>query len=141
MKCVCFSVSTGYFALFNATHYEFDVSVYSTTETILFEALILLEDPDVIQIVDVTFSGRTNSGGYVINGDRSLVFNEPAGNVLFNMTVTENKELIDGNDDVFDLSGFAVSVQRSEELTSSVILHIVGKLYLSTKMHCCSKCN
>ena len=38
-----FSVPIGYYAIFNATHYEFDVSVYSPVGTVVFEALIFLK--------------------------------------------------------------------------------------------------
>ncbi|XP_065913242.1 uncharacterized protein [Dysidea avara] len=46
----CTTIPTGYFTIFNATHYEFDVNVYCPIGTVVFEGCILVEDPNTVQL-------------------------------------------------------------------------------------------
>ncbi|XP_065894203.1 uncharacterized protein [Dysidea avara] len=63
----CTPIPAGFFILLNATQYEFDVDCNSPNGTAIFEASIILEDVNNINIVGARFIG-TLSPYFLING-------------------------------------------------------------------------
>ena len=140
--CYAFIVSPGYNIIFNATEYEFDVNVFSPNGTVVFEALLLLEDFSDITIVTVNFVG--NADNYSINGMNTKINFFPI-ETLANplLTITLNGAL-DPNDNttdyIFMIEYVADSATQTIDYTSvvNVILHEIGKLYITSYMQVCN---
>ena len=137
--CYCvFIASPGYNIIFNATEYEFDVSVYSPNGTVVFEALLLVEDLSVITVIRVNFVGNVDN--YYVNGMNTEVNFFPI-ETLANplLTVTLNGAL-DPNDNTTDYNFMIEYVADSATQTTdhtgvvNVILHEIGKLYITSYM-------
>ena len=129
--CCVFIVSPGYYIASNATEYEFDVNVYSPNGTVVFEALLLLENLTDITIIRVKFVGNVDN--YFINGmntEVNIFPIETLANPL--LTVTLNGAL-DPNDNTTDYNFMIEYVAESATQTTdytgvvNVILHEIGK--------------
>jgi len=121
--------------MLNATHYEFDVNVYSPIGTVVFEALVLLEYPEDVLIVLVDFQGTVGGGfrPYSISGmGQHGTFNgDFTDDILINVTLEQELDPNDRRDIYqFHLSLLAVSVDYAYIIShlSNVILYEIGKL-------------
>ena len=72
-------VLTGYNITFSATEYEFDVSVHSPVETVMFDALLIVENITAFMRITVSFSGT----------DSQVTFDMPRTNPLLTITLSE----------------------------------------------------
>ena len=71
---VVYLVSPGYNITFNATEYEFNVNVHSPVGTVVFEALLTVENVGQFHML-VNFAGvSVDYGPYSINGIDTQVF-------------------------------------------------------------------
>ena len=115
-------VLTGYNITFNATEYEFDVSVYSTVGTVVFDALLIVENFDALVVITVSSSGFPL---YSINeADTQVVFELPRTNPLLTITLSEVLNLDDENVDY----NFTIHYDAVIDTGSvNVILHEIGK--------------
>ena len=121
-------VSPGYNITFNATEYEFDVNVFSPVGKVLFEALLLVDNLNIIA-VQVNLVDNPDSVD-PFNGSRSQILR----NVLVTVTLDE---VLDPNDDSID-HNFNIEYKASTSTIKgtrvvyngsvSVILHEIGKL-------------
>ena len=125
-------VSAGYIITYNATEYEFDISVYSSVGTVVFEALLIAEDISDFIVIIANFTGdMTSCDPFSINGmETEVTFDGPIRtNPL--LTITLN-EALDLNDSIVDYS-FTIdySALAVDLFTGSVniILHEIGKSY------------
>ena len=147
MFVTLFSVPTGYYAIFNATHYEFDINVYSPVGTVVFEALILVENPDDVSIVLVDFqagylSTISDFEPFSINrmgntGEFYLIF----GNVV--VTVTTDQILVPYDTRLiyqFQLSCIAVGTRAIEDI-ANIILYEIGELKVTVSSACMVLCH
>ena len=134
--CVLYTVAPGYALALNATEYEFDVSVYSPVGTVVFEALLFVENPNNFTSIGVNFAGpETEYSPYSINGM----------NLAVSFTsITRTHSLTVALDEVLDLSdeeaidefridavGF-LHPSGSIDLRADVIIHEIGKLAIAT---------
>jgi len=132
-------VSAGYFVTFNATEYEFDVNVYSPLGTVVFQAILIAENPGNLSILSVNFHGAvTEYGPYTINDAPNdpktsiVTFLQPSIEMNTLLTITLDEPLDPNNDQVnhyeFQLFYFAAtnSIQITDEI--NIILHEIGKL-------------
>jgi len=124
-----FSVPTGYFATFNATHYEFDISMYCPIGTVVFEAMHFYENPDDIQLALVDFSSGTTGTirdfePFSLNGMGNGAVVGPDG--LITLTTDQ---LLNANDVTYDfsLSSLVTTGAITESITAIVIVHKKGK--------------
>ena len=125
-----FSVSTGYFATFNATHYEFDISVYCPIGTVVFEAMHFYENPDDIQLALVDFQASSSTGtigdfeAFSLNGMGNGAVVGPDGLI----TVTTD-QLVNASDTTcdFSLASLVTTGAITESITAIVIVHKKGK--------------
>ena len=85
---VLYLVPTGYIITFNATEYEFDISVHSSVGMVVFEALLIVENITDFVIIEVNFSGAPL---YSINeADTLAIFGFfPTTNPLLTITLNE----------------------------------------------------
>ena len=112
--------------------------MYSPNGTVVFEALLLLEDFTDITVIRVNFVG--NADNYSINGMNTEVNFFPI-ETLTNplLTVTLNGAL-DPNDNTTDYNFMTEYVADSATQTTdytgmvNVILHEIGKLYITSYM-------
>ena len=125
-------VSAGYIITYNATEYEFDISVYSSVGTVVFEALLIAEDiSDLVLIIAIFAGDMTSFDPFSINGMETEVrFDGPIRtNPL--LTITLN-EALDPNDSIVDYSftinyiSLTVGIMRG---SVNIILHEIGKSY------------
>ena len=125
-------VSAGYIITYNATEYEFDISVYSSVGTVVFEALLIAEDISDFVLIMANFAGdMTSFDPFSINEMETEVrFDGPIRTNLL-LTITLN-EALDLNDSIVDYS-FTInySALAVDLFTGSVniILHEIGKSY------------
>ena len=131
-------VSPGYNITFNATEYEFDVDVYSSVGTFVFDALLIAENLIDIVVIRVNLAGNAGSfDPYSINGMNTGVDffpNEMSENPLLTVTLDE---VLDPNDDTMDYyfnidyeatSSPAEGTPAVYTGSANVILHEIGKL-------------
>jgi len=132
-------VSAGYFVTFNATEYEFDVNVYSPLGTVVFEAILIAENPGNLSILSVNFDGAiTEYGPYTINDapnnprESTVTFLQPSIEMNTLLTITLDEPLDSNNDQVnryeFQLVYFAATNSTTATGRINVILHEIGKL-------------
>ena len=116
---VLYLVLTGYNITFNATEYEFDVSVYSPVGTVVFDALLIVENITAFMRITVSISGT----------DSQITFDMPRANPLLTITLSEVLNSDDENvDHVFIIHYNAVTFTGVEYANSvNVILHEIGK--------------
>jgi len=130
-----FSVPSGYLTIFNATHYEFDVNVYSPIGTVVFEALLLVEMTDERGIVLVDFQDSAGTGGvgdiepFSINGmGNSDVISPVTGDVLITITTDELLNHTDTNVIYrFQVVSLASIGSTTESEAADVILYEIGE--------------
>ena len=130
--CVLYTVSPGYVIAFNATEYEFDINVYSPVGTVVFEALLFVENPNNFTLIGVNFAGpETKYSPYSINGMNMPVSFAPIRRTRYSLTVALD-EALDLNDEeaIYEFSIDAVGFFQggSRELRADVIIHEFGKL-------------
>ena len=125
---VLYLVLTGYNITFNATEYEFDVSVHSPVGTVVFEALLIVEDFNDLLIITATHSGPPL---YSINGaGTQVVFDSSIRtNPLLMITLTEILNADDENVYYnFTIHYYAVTLTSDDHADSvNVVLHEIGK--------------
>ena len=116
---VLYLVLTGYNITFNATEYEFDVSVHSVVGTVVFDALLIVENITAFMRITVSFSGT----------DTQDTFDLPRTNPLLTITLTEILNSDDENvDQNFTIHYNAVTFTGVIYANSvNVILHEIGK--------------
>ena len=129
-ECFFFSVPTGYFAIFNATHYEFDISVYCPIGTVVFEAMHFYENPDDIQLALVDFSSGTT--GTIGDFEAFSLYGMGNGAVVGPdglITVTTD-QLLNASDTTcdFSLSSLVTTGAITDSITAIVIVHKISKL-------------
>ena len=114
-------VSPGYNITLNATEYEFDVDVHSPVGSVVFEALLIVENM-IDNIVTRVADNRDNYGPYSINFISTTL-----------LTVTVDEDL-DPNDDTMNYC-FNISYELGTTTvlviykgSANVILHEIGKL-------------
>ena len=126
--CCAVLVPTGYIITFNATEYEFDISVHSSVGTVVFEALLIVENITNFVIIEVNFSG---SPLYSINeADTLAIFGFfPTTNPLLTITLTEILNSDDENVDYYFTMHYSADTITGVEYANSVniILHEIGK--------------
>ena len=119
------------YVLPNATHYEFDVNVYSPIGTVVFEALVFIENPNDAIIVYLFFNGPyQNFRPFSINGMNDVSYFDTmiSGELLFTITTDE---LLSLSDDimVYDFLLECSLFRVTSELNISVfhvMLHKIG---------------
>ena len=122
-------VSAGYNITYNATEYEFDISVYSPVGTVVFEALLVTENINNFIVIIANFSGDMNNyGPFSINGMETQV--------TFDGTITMNPLLLITLDETLDMNDSIVEYRFTinyEALIFSVhtgsvnvVLHEIG---------------
>ena len=127
-----FLVPTGYCAILNATHYEFDVNVYSPIGTVVFEILILFENPEDVLIVFVDFWGTIGEfRPYSINemGQYSTFCDNFTDGIITNVTLRQELDPGDENDIYqFEIYFLALGVDYLYFIDHlvNVILHEIG---------------
>ena len=125
---VLYLVPTGYIITFNATEYEFDISVHSSVGMVVFEALLIVENITDFVIIEVNFSGAPL---YSINeADTLAIFGFfPTTNPLLTITLTENLNSDDENVDYYFTMHYSADTTTGVEYANSVnvILHEIGK--------------
>ena len=131
--CTVFIVSTGYIITFNATEYEFDVNVYSPVGTVVFEALLIVENINGFDSLGVNFVGNlVDYGPYSINGldvdHESLIQTNPLLTISLDETLDVNDDKVDYN---FAIQYVAVTSTIYNDLVN-IILHEIGK-----QLHTC----
>ena len=121
-------VSPGYNIAFNATEYEFDVSVFTPVETDVFEALLFFENRNAA-IVAISVGNGDSYGPFKV-----IVPNQVTRYYLIRVILDE---ALDPNDDIVDYNfniSYVVSTPPIEGIyvmyngSVSVILHEIGKL-------------
>ena len=129
--CVLYIVTPGYALAFNATEYEFDISVYSPVGTVVFEALLFVENPNNFTLIGVNFAGvETEYSPYSING-----MNLAVGFFSFRRTHSLTialDEVLDLSDeeavDEFRIDAVGFLQSGNIELRADVIIHEFGNL-------------
>ena len=117
-------VSAGYVITYNATEYEFDISVYSSVGTVVFEALLITAENVSNQLIIRTiFPGDTDNFGFNFDHSARLI------------AITLKKAL-DPNDSIMEYR-FAINYSTlidDKEYTDlvNVILHEIGKSHAYT---------
>ena len=120
-------VPTGYIITFNATEYEFDVSVLSSVGTVVFDALLVVENLTEFVIITVNLFGAPF---YSINdADAEVTFDLPITNPLLTITLTEILNSDDENVDYTFTMHYSAVTDNGVEYANSinVILHEIGK--------------
>jgi len=79
-------VPAGFFVLLNATQYEFDIDCNSPNGTVVFEASIILEDVDNVNLIGARFIGAL-SPHFLINGVTHFTITAGFGSVI-SLTIT-----------------------------------------------------
>ena len=124
-------VSAGYVITYNATEYEFDISVYSSVGTVVFEALLVTENINDFVIITANFSGDINDfGPFSINGmETQVTFDHPiTANPLLLITLNETLNMNDSIAEYrFTINYRAVIVEKYMG-SVNVVLHEIGKL-------------
>ena len=118
---------TGYIITFNATEYEFDVSVLSSVGTIVFYALLVVENLTEFVLITVNFSGAPF---YSINdAGTEVMFDLPITNPLLTIALTEILNSDDENVDYYFTMHYSAVTDNGVEYANSVnvILHEIGK--------------
>ena len=126
-----------FIAMFYETEYEFDISIYSSTGTVVFEALFILNPNVTVEFLsfdiittDEFVGETTNNGDFLINGiTPPLVIQAPYQSVYFlAITVDNVLDTNDTTDVTFDLFAFVrTSTGIVAMPTSNVTLHKIGK--------------
>ena len=136
--CIFFLATSGYLITPNATEYEFDVSVYSPNETVVFGALLIAENITKFSTIRVNFAGAaTEFGPFSINGmDTEIQFPPPiTTNPLLTIRLNETLHLNDDQVDYeFTLNYFAAGVMIIKSGSVNVILHEIGMLVSGTRV-------
>ena len=116
---VLYLVLIGYNITFNTTEYEFDVSVHSVVGTVVFDALLIVENITAFMRITVSFPGT----------DTQDTFDSPRTNPLLTITFSEILDSDDENDDQnFTINYTAVTFTDVVYANSvNVILHEIGK--------------
>ena len=136
LLCVLHTVTPGYVLVFSATEYEFDVSVYSPVGTVVFEALLFVENTNNFTSIVANFAGTgTEYSPFSINGDNlAATFFVIERDHLLRVTALD--EVLDLNDEeaIYEFSIDAVGFFQggSRELRADVIIHEIGKLAIAT---------
>ena len=137
--CVLYTVTLGYVLALNATEYEFDVSVYSPLGTVVFEALLFVENANNFTSIVANFAGTgTEYSPFSINGDNlTATFFSIERDHLLRVALDEMLHLND-TEAIYEFRIDAVGFLRpsgSIELRADVIIHEFGKLasYLLVK--------
>lgn len=129
-------VPTGYNITFNATEYEFDVSVYSPIGTTVFEALLIFENVTVLQPI-INFDGESSDfAPYSINGMNSEVAYNSLDNGVQLLTIALDEDLDPSDENVdysFAIHYFAIIDLMVFRGSVNVILHETGKLFVASK--------
>ena len=110
--------------MFNATKYEFDVFNHSAPGTVVFEALLLLENPsDVVQVI-IDFQRATQGNTDTFNISET-VFGAP-----FDMTILLNialRDVFTPSADPFELEALVIGINTgTRQVIADVILHVTG---------------
>ena len=123
--CLFFcAVSDGFFAFFNATQYEFDVNVRSSVGSVVFMALVIVEDVDDIFTIDSFFGGSVTQ------------FSLTRSNVTL-ITITLNTALDPNDEEVMHtFSLTAIVAVISSGATYSQVVNVL--LYEKGKHSCCA---
>ena len=127
-----------FIAMFHEKEYEFDISIYSSTGTVVFEALFIINPIFTVRylsfdIISDEYVGEiTSYGDILINGIAPpLAIRAPYQSVYFLAITVDN--ILDNNDTtdvIFDLFAFVrTSTGIVAMPTSNVILHKIGKCY------------
>ena len=131
--CVLYTVSVGYLLAFNATEYEFDVSVYSPVGTVVFEALLIVENVNNFTSIGAGFVGaEVDYSPYSINEmNFSVVFIPIRRNPILEVALDETLDIND-EEAIYRFRIDAVGVPSqggmNTELSTNVIVHEFGKL-------------
>ena len=129
----CFIVA----AQFNATEYEFNISIYSPNGTVAFEALFTINSNECtveylrfdIMMDKVIGESSVVDGNFLINGMTSpLVIQAPFQSMYLLTVTTDNVlDINDTMDITFNLTAFInISTGVSSMPVSNVILHKIG---------------
>jgi len=132
-----YTVSAGYFVILNATEYEFDVNVYSPVGTVVFEAILIAENPGDLSIL-VRFAGSISEfGPYSINGESTTFSTILFGNPQMTTTliITLDTELDPNDGQVayefainYVAQGIVSGMPVNKDAEVNVVLHEIGKL-------------
>ena len=131
--CVLYTVPVGYVIAFNATEYEFDVSVYSPVGTVVFEALLFVENVNNFTTIAAGFVGNEfDYSPFSINGmNFSVLFIPITRNPLLRVALDEHLDLND-EEAIYqfriDVVGVPSQGGMNTELNANVIVHEIGKL-------------
>ena len=123
----------GYLIAFNATEYEFDINVYSSVGTVVFEALLVAENINADFFIRVNFNGAaTEFGRYSINGSTDItITSTQSTDPLLSIRLVET---LDPNDDQVDYTFTLAYIAAGAGVKSdsvNVIIHEIGKLLYS----------
>ncbi|XP_065915311.1 uncharacterized protein [Dysidea avara] len=125
-------VPAGYYAIFNATHYEVDANIYCPIGTVVFEALLLVEDPNDVFLILVDFQSIGGSSTFrhfepfSINGmGNSDVIDPVTGDVSIIITTDQT---LNSNDTVceFQLTVLVATGFDTQSVTTNAIVHKRG---------------
>ena len=129
--CVLYIVSPGYVLALNATEYEFDISVYSRVGTVVFEALLFVENTNNFTSIVANFAGpETEYSPFSINEDNlAATFFVIERDHLLRVALDEILHLND-TEAIYEFRIDAVGFLQSGsiELRADVIIHEFGKL-------------
>ena len=120
---VLYLVLTGYNITFNATEYEFDVSVHSPVGTVVFDALLVVEDFNDIIIITVTHSGAPLYS--ITQTEFESIRTDPVLTITLSEVLNSDDESVDYN---FTIHYDAHTFSGENHVNSvNVILHEIGK--------------
>ena len=131
--CILYTVSVGYVLEFNATEYEFDVSAYSPVGTVVFEALLFVENQNTFITIAAGFTGtELEYLPYSINGmNLSVTIMSFRRSHLLRIALDETLDLNDEEaiyEFRLDVVGVPLQGSMNTELSANVIVHEIGKL-------------
>ena len=134
-----FYTVSSFIAMFYETEYELDISIYSSTGTVVVEALFIINPNVTVEFLsfdiittDEFVGETTNNRDFLINGiTPPLVIQAPYQSVYLLMITVDN--ILDNNDTMdvtFDLFAFVrTSTGIVAMPTSNVTLHKISKSY------------